>query len=135
MNRWFKSPDTGLLLLRLAIAGLLFAHGQMKWGLWSMQPSEQLPTGMLYLLRFIGIAEPLAALALTAGYLTRLASFLQSLVMLGAINFKINIMKAAFVAQDTTGWELDLLVLAGLLCLLFTGPGRFSLTERLSARN
>jgi uncharacterized membrane protein YphA (DoxX/SURF4 family) len=40
-------------------------------------------------------------------------------------------MKTSFMAQQTTGWELDFTVLVGALALLFTGAGVISLDSVL----
>ena len=67
-----------------------------------------------------------------AGFLTPLASIGMSVLMIGVINMKINVMHVSFIAGQTTGWEFDFLVLCAALCILFVGPGKISLEKMLS---
>ena len=119
--------DWGLLALRLALGAVFIAHGRMKWPMWKMKPSEQMPAPMLAILRLLSICEPLGGIAVIVGFLTQLAGLGFAIIMLGALNYKIRIAKEAFVSLDKMGWELDLLVLAGALVLLVAGAGAFGL--------
>src|SRR2546427_9203849 len=65
--------DLALLILRLALGTVFLFHGLPKKGLWSAQPSAQMPAGMLRNLRILSIAEPAGALGLIFGFLTQLA--------------------------------------------------------------
>src|SRR6266576_3773768 len=53
--------DFALLILRLALGTVFLFHGLPKKGLWSAQPSDQLPAGLLTRLRILSIAEPAGA--------------------------------------------------------------------------
>ena len=127
-----RFSDWGLLVLRLGIAIIFFAHGMMKTSVWSMQPSEQLPASMLTILKMLSIAEPLGAVAMILGFWSQLAAIGMSVLMLGVINMKITMMHASFIGEQTTGWELDFIVLCSALCILFTGPGKISLEKFFS---
>lgn len=127
-----RFSDWGLLALRIGIAVVFFAHGTFKWGVWGMEPSEQLPAWMLTILKILSIAEPLGAIAMLIGFWTPIASIGMGVLMLGVINMKITMMNVGFIGEQTTGWELDFIVLCAVVCVLFTGPGRISL-ERLIA--
>lgn len=129
-----RFSDWGLLVLRLGIAVVFFAHGMLKWGLWGMEPSEQLPAGMLTILMILSLAEPLGAIAMVVGYLTPVAAIGMGVLMLGVINMKINDMGVGFIAGQTTGWEMDFILLCAAVCILFTGPGKISLEKYLSDR-
>lgn len=118
--------DWGLFFLRVVIAVIFIVHGKMKWSLWKMQPSEQLPAGMLYILRFLSIAEPLGAIAVLFGFFTQFAALGLMVVMAGALVTKIK-SGAPFMGQTTTGWELDLILAAALFVLIFSGGGIISL--------
>ena len=119
--------DWALLAIRIAVGAIFIAHGQGKRGLWKAQPSEQLPAGLLKLMRFLSIVEPLGGLAVLLGFLTPLAAIGLGLVMLGALRYKIFIWQSPFSATDKLGWEFDLLILAACLALLLMGGGAFSL--------
>ena len=124
--------DFGILLLRLGIGIIFIKHGLFKWQMWGMQPSDQLPASMLMILKILSVAEPLAGLSMIAGFLTPLAAIGMSVLMVGVINMKINVMHVGFIAGQTTGWELDFICLCSALCILFTGPGKISLEIALS---
>ena len=85
--------------------------------MWKAQPSEQMSSGMLSLMKFLSIAEPLGALALLVGFLPRLAALGLSLVMLGAIYMKMNKWQKKFSGDG--GWEFEFLILCACLALFF----------------
>ncbi|MBI2444371.1 MAG: DoxX family protein [Candidatus Magasanikbacteria bacterium] len=99
----------------------------MKWKMWKMTPSEQMPSGMLSLMKFLSVVEPLGGIAVLLGFLTQLAAAGLGLVMLGALRFKLGVWKMPFMAQDKTGWEFDLLILAAAIALFLMGGGAFGL--------
>jgi uncharacterized membrane protein YphA (DoxX/SURF4 family) len=47
--------------------------------------------------------------------------------MVGAIVLKNTQWKTGFMAQQTTGWEFDFVLLAANLLMFLTGPGRLAL--------
>ncbi|MBI4261992.1 DoxX family protein [Candidatus Uhrbacteria bacterium] len=121
--------DSALLALRVAVGASFLAHGLMKRGMWRMQPSAEMPVGMLNMMRFLSIVEPLGALAVLAGFLTQYAAIGFGLIMLGAIYFKTQKWGKTFAGDG--GWELDLLLLASAIVLLLGGAGNVSIDARL----
>lgn len=119
--------DFALLALRIAVGAIFLVHGKGKRGMWKARPSEQMPAGMLNLMRFLSIAETLGGLAVLAGFLTPLAALGLGVIMLGAIKMKIVKWKMPFTAMDKVGWEFDLILLAACAVLLVLGGGVFSL--------
>ena len=115
--------DWGLFVLRIAIGVIFFIHGKQKLAMWKMQPSEQMPLKMLSLMKFLSIVEPLGAFAVIGGFLTQLAAAGLGIIMIGAIWLKISMLKIPFTAQDKTGWEFDLILLAANIAILFSGGG------------
>lgn len=118
-----RHGDWGLLLLRLAIGAVFIYHGMMKW---SMQDASMLMT----ILKF---AEPIGGIALILGVLTQLASLGLAIIMVGAIYMKATGFGSSalnfagtFAPQGGTGWEFDLVLLAGCLVLFFMGAGRMA---------
>lgn len=109
----------GLLALRLVNGAVFFIHGTSK---------AKKATGAFQLL---GVAETLGSLAMFSGLLTQLAALCLGVVMLGAIYMKTMKWKIPFTAENTTGWELDLTLLAINLALLSLGAGNFSLEALL----
>lgn len=124
--------SVGIVFLRLAVGIIFIYHGFKKLDLWKMQPSAQMPAGLLTNLRVLSIVEPLGGVAMILGFLTQLVALGFILIMLGAIHYKINVWKAPFMAQDKTGWEFDFLILAASLALVFSGGGAWTLTTVLS---
>jgi len=80
-------------------------------------------------MRLFSIAEPIGALAMAVGFLTQWAALGFIIIMLGAINFKINKWKSPFSAQDKTGWEFDFIILAANTAILLLGAGALSLDK------
>ncbi len=110
--------SVGLLALRLAIGSIFLYHGTKKLGNWSNIPG---------LFKFIGLCETAGGLATIAGFLTQFASIGFSLIMLGAIYHKIYKWHIPFYSEQSTGWELDILILAAALVLIFSGAGHYSI--------
>src|SRR2546430_988069 len=121
--------DWGLLALRLGVGTVFLVHGNQKRAMWKMQPSAQMPAGLLSLLRVLSIAEPLGGLATLVGLLTQAAAAGFILVMLGAIRLKVQQLHKGFTGEG--GWEFELLLLVGAIALLFLGAGKFALDRLL----
>lgn len=121
-----------LLVLRAAVASIFWVHGAAKAGTWKMQPTPVVSAPIISAMRALSIAEPLGALAMLAGILSQLVAVGFILVMCVAIVMKIFVWKTPFMSQTSTGWELDLMVLAASIVLLILGPGAYSLQGLLS---
>jgi putative oxidoreductase len=126
MNGLKQYADVGHLVLRLVIAAIFLYHGYQKWGLWSAVP-EGMPSGMLNLMKFLSIVEPLGGLAMILGLWTRLAALGLGIIMVGAIYMKAATMGVGFATPQGPGWEFDLMILAGCIALLFEGAGKYSM--------
>jgi len=124
-----RLSDWSLLALRLGVGVIFLVHGRQKQRMWKMQPSAQMPAGLLSLLRVLSIAEPLGGVAVITGLLTQVAAAGFVLVMLGAIRLKVTQMHKGFSGAD--GWEFEYVILAAALALVFTGAGRISLDRVL----
>ena len=119
--------DVALLLLRIGLASIFLTHGTHKQRLWKMQPSAQMPAGMLRTLRFLSIAEPAGALGVLFGFLTRYAAIGLALVMLGALRFLIVKVHRKFTGENVAGWEFEYLLLLVAIALAIFGAGRYAL--------
>lgn len=119
--------DIGLIALRIAVGVIFLVHGTQKWAMWQMQPSAQMPAGMLAMMKFLSIVEPLGGLAVIIGFLTQLAAAGLGLIMIGAIGLKVGMMKVPFTANDKLGWEYDFIILAAVIALFFSGAGSVAL--------
>jgi putative oxidoreductase len=121
--------DWALVALRLGVGASFLAHGIQKSAMWKMQPSAQLPAGMLSILRFLSIVEPLGAVGVLVGFLTQPAAAGLAIIMLGAIRLKAVQMHRGFTGDG--GWELDFMLLAAAVALFISGAGRLSLDRVL----
>ena len=119
--------DFALLVLRIGLGTVFLTHGLGKRKLWSMQPSAQLPAGMLTKLRILSIAEPAGGLGVLVGFLTQLAALGLVIVMLGAIQFLITKVHRKFTGENTAGWEFEFMLLIVALALAILGGGKFAL--------
>ena len=118
--------DVALLVLRIGLGAVFLRHGLGKRKLWSMQPSAQLPAGMLRNLRILSIAEPAGGLGVLVGFLTQLAALGLVIVMLGALQFLITKVHRKFTG-DNGGWEFEFMLLIVALALAILGGGKFAL--------
>jgi len=123
--------EVGLIALRIAVGVIFLVHGAQKWAMWQMQPSAQMPAGMLAMMKFLSIVEPLGGLALIIGFLTQLAALGLGIIMIGAIALKVGMMKVPFTANDKLGWEYDFIILAAAIALFFFGAGSVALDRAL----
>ncbi len=114
--------DYSLLFLRLAVGGIFIAQGLVKFiggvdGVASFFAQRGIP--------FPGVMAPVVVaveffggLAIVLGTSTRLAALLLSVVMIVAVA------NVQFAKGFVGGYEFNIALLGGLLCLLLAGPGR-----------
>lgn len=128
-----RYADAGPLLLRLGVGTVFAVHGWQKLAdgpdqFAGMLDGLGVPAPLL-LAWLTTIAEGIGGLMLIIGVLTRLVVLPLIGVSVGAILLvKIDV---GFIVADAPGGELDTALLAGTLCLLFLGPGRYSLDRVL----
>ena len=114
----FQINDLSIFLLRAAVGLIFLIHGTQKWKMWKMQPSEQMPSKMLNMMKMLSVVEPLAGLLLISGFFIQWAAIALVIIMLGAIYFKALVWKKKFT--DVGGWEFDLLLLIASLAILLS---------------
>ena len=108
-----------------SIGAIFIIHSLKKfdpsWQEWLMSiglpPEMQLP---------IALAELIGGILLIIGVLTRVTGSVFATILLGAI-FHIRWENGFFVSKG--GWEWDLVMLAAVLAIIVTGPGRISLSH------
>lgn len=119
--------DIGLLVLRLAIGIIFIYHALPKLkGAKMMSQAMGMPAGMIFML---GIIEFLASIGMVLGIYIQLAALFLGIVMIGAIYFKTVKWHMPFAAMDKTGWEFDLILLAGSIAVLLGGEGSIALLK------
>jgi putative oxidoreductase len=129
--------DLALLLLRLALGGVMWAHGAQKLlGLFGGHG----PTGFVHLVGTLGMPASLAWLAIAVEFFGGIAIVLGVLSRLAALGFAVQ-MAVAIVklhwangfflgGAHGEGYEYPLLLGVVAFVLLLTGPGRFALFGR-----
>ena len=120
----FIFSEFGLLFLRVALGGILLAHGFPKirnlkatagnFASMGFKPG-MFWGGMAAAIEFIG------GLLLIAGFLTQVVAFFVT------VQFLVIILKVRRGQKLVGGYELDLLILAAASLLLTTGGGVYSL--------
>ena len=121
-NKWQDITHWGI---RASIGVIFIVHSLKKfdpnWQEWlvgiGVPPEMQLP---------IALAEFIGGILLVVGVLTRITGVIFSIILLGAI-FHIRWENGFFVSQG--GWEWDLVMLAAVLSIIATGPGRVSIAN------
>lgn len=110
-----------------AAIGSIFIFASIKkfnpaWGDWlasiGLPPELQLP---------IALAEFLGGVFLIVGVLSRISGGIIAIILLGAIFHVKGLEK--FSGSTFTGWEFDLVMLAGVLAIIVAGPGRVSIAH------
>ena len=113
--------DIVLYLLQVVVGAIFIYHALPKVrNPKAMAQGIGFPAGAVAML---GTVELVSGLALVFGVFAQVAAILLSIVMLGAIYFKMAKWKVPFSAQDKTGWEFDLVLLASNILILTTGGG------------
>ncbi len=116
-----------LLVLRLGVGIIFLYHASTKFKMWKMQPSAQMSSGMLSLMKFLSVAELLGGLAVLFGVLTQFAAAGLAIIMLGAIYMKVSMWKKTFSGDG--GWELDFIILCACITLMLGDAGIISLNH------
>jgi uncharacterized membrane protein YphA (DoxX/SURF4 family) len=129
MQSYTKFQDAALLALRLIGAAIFLNAAYVKLPLWSFTP-EGMPAIMVGIMKLLTIAEPLGALALILGFLTRWAASGLSIIMVGAILVTQLVWGIGFSTATAPGWNFPLAVLAGCIVLVTFGAGRWSIDAK-----
>ncbi len=129
MQSYTKFQDAALLSLRLIVAAIFLYAGYVKLPFWSSTP-EGMTAIMASLMKLLAIAEPLGALALILGFLTRAAASCLSIIMVGAIFVTQFVLGVGFATPTGPGWNFPLAILAGCFVLATFGAGRWSIDAK-----
>lgn len=119
-----KFHDLGHFGLRLVVGVFFMVHSQLKFGsgFGGFLQSVGIPSEMAPL---IGLLELVGGAAITVGVLSRIASALLAIDMLGAIVY----VKKMQEFSGKNGIELELLAFVILLSIIVLGPGRISISH------
>ena len=129
MQTYTRFQNAALLILRIITAAIFFVAGYYKFPFWKGLPEgmEGMSASMLLITKILSIAEPLGAMAILLGFLTRLAASGLTIIMMGAIYILQVEYGIGFVTPTSSGWNMPLAVLGGCVILIAFGAGRFSL--------
>lgn len=134
METYNKLQNVALLMLRLIVAAIFILAGIAKWPFWNT-PIEGMSETMANLVKFLSIVEPLGALALILGFLTRWAAAGLGIIMIGAIIILSATMGATFFTQpQALGWDYNLLIFGGCLIFVAFGGGRWAIDNIIATR-
>ena len=111
----YNYNDFALLFLRIIIGAIFLHHGMDK---------IKHARGKYLAL---GFAEMAGSIGMFTGLLAQPAAVGLAIVMLGATYMKKFRWHTPFVSNTSTGYELDLMILASCLLILVMGAGAFSL--------
>jgi len=126
MQPYTKFQETALLVLRLIIAAIFLYAGYVKWPFWSPAPAG-MSAGMVNLVKFLSVVEPLGGVALVVGFLTRWAAAGLAIIMVGAIFFlRLAMQTGFFTTPQGAGLDYNLLILGGCIALVAFGAGGWS---------
>jgi putative oxidoreductase len=129
MQVYNNFQNAALLILRIITAAIFFVAAYYKIPFWSGAP-EGMSSFLLFTTRLLSIAEPLGAISVLIGFLTRWAALGQIIILIGAIFVTKFVYGMGFVTQTGPGWEMPLAVLGGCVILAAFGPGKWSIDER-----
>jgi len=126
MQPYTRFQETALLVLRLIVAAIFLYAGYVKWPFWSAAPAG-MSAGMVNLVKFLSIVEPLGGVALVVGFLTRWAAAGLAIIMVGAIFFlRLTMQTGFFTTAQGAGLDYNLLILGGCIALVAFGAGGWS---------
>jgi putative oxidoreductase len=125
-----RITDIGPLLMRVGIGAAFAYHGWLKFdggvsNFAGFLDSLNVPLSEVVAPLQI-IAEGIGGLLLIVGLLTRFVTLPLIAIMIGAI-FLVKDSFGFVVPDGSPGFSYETVLLAGLLGLLFIGPGRYSL--------
>ncbi len=124
-----KFQNLALLVIRLIVAIVFLFAAWAKFSFWTAPPAG-FSAGIILLIKFLSIVEPLGAAALIFGFLTRWAASGLAIIMVGAIvvlHFTMQI--SFFTTPQGLGWDYNLFILGNCLAIMAFGADKWSVEE------
>lgn len=121
-----KNVDASLLVMRVIVGSIFFAHGAQKLFKWfDGQGLDGLIAAHGHLLAYlVAIGECLGGIGIIIGLLARFSAAADIVIMIGAIAMVHG--KAGFF-MSAGGYEYNLALIGLLLPIVLIGPGRYSI--------
>lgn len=124
-----KLVDVSLLILRVAVGVIFFAHGAQKlFGLFGGPGLAKVVEMMGPMAYPVSVGECLGGIGIIFGFLSRFSAASNIVIMLGAIGMVHG--KNGFFMQDG-GFEYNLALIGLLAPIMLLGPGQFSIGKYL----
>jgi putative oxidoreductase len=124
------NSHASLFILRVVLGAIFIAHGWQKIGMMDGVIGFFGSLGISAIFAYIvAYGELLAGIAMVLGVFTRLAGYLISAIMIGAII--VIKYKVGFIG----GYELDLILLASALTISMSGPGMYATGKKVCGCN
>ena len=127
-----RNTDLGILILRLSLGVLMILHGisKLMYGpgfIENIVTSAGLPSFIAY---GVYVGEVIAPIFIILGYGTRIAAAIFAFNMIVAVGLVHG--ADIFTLSETGGWALELqgLYFFGALALVFTGGGKYALSNK-----
>ncbi len=127
-----RNTDLGILILRLSLGVLMILHGisKLMYGpgfIENIVTSAGLPSFIAY---GVYVGEVIAPIFIILGYGTRIAAAIFAFNMIVAVSLVHG--ADIFTLSETGGWTLELqgLYFFGALALMFTGGGKYALSNK-----
>lgn len=121
--------NIGLFILRVVVGMVFIVHAIPKFKHPKDMAAGMGVPSMSFMIILLGLVEMISALYLIFGFYTQLGALLLSCIMVGAITIKITKWGVLFSAQDRTGWEFDLVLLAANIAILLVGGGSIGIQQ------
>jgi len=116
-NNLINNGNFGLFFLSLAVGAIFIYHGLPK-----IKEAKKMAAGMgwpMEIIMLLGLVEVLGGALMIIGIYAKLAALCFAIIMVGAIVMKISKWKVPFSANDKTGWEFDLILLAANIAIFY----------------
>ncbi|MBI2576478.1 DoxX family protein [Candidatus Woesearchaeota archaeon] len=125
----YESADIVLLLIRVAIGVVFFAHGANK--IKDMKSTSGFVGSLgfkpaAWWAWFLAGSEFFGGMAMVAGFLAKLAAIPMIITMVVALYFKTFKWHAPFLTAEHGGTDIVYILLAGLGAVLLAGAGQIS---------
>ena len=122
-DRW--AVDFSLLVMRVIVGAIFFAHGAQKlFGMFGGPGLQAIVDQMGPVGYLVSIGECLGGAGIIVGFLSRFSAASNIVIMIGAIAIVHG--KNGFF-QSNNGYEYNLALIGLLVPILLCGPGRYSI--------
>jgi putative oxidoreductase len=130
-----------MLVLRIGLGTVMFAHGAQKMFGWFGGPG---PAGFVGFMGSMGVPAFLAWLAILVEFVGGIAVLLGPFARIAALGFAVNMIVALAMVSiphrgflgtsQSGGWEFEFVLLTMALAIFCAGPGRYAIAPALEMK-